>query len=97
MTTKRPALPLIALGLLLFAAGCGTTEDAAPTTFAEATAQAAAPGVPRLLEFFTAFYSQVPGHVRGLQYLYFGLGGKAGLAPWMWVSAGLAVAGTYGS
>jgi hypothetical protein len=53
MTTKRPALPLIALGLLLFAAGCGTTEDAAPTTFAEAQAQAAAQGVPLLLDFFT--------------------------------------------
>ena len=53
MMTRRSAPPLIALGLLLFAAGCGTTEDAAPTTFAEAKAQAAALGVPLLLDFFT--------------------------------------------
>jgi hypothetical protein len=53
MMMKRPALPLIALGLLFFAAGCGTTEDAAPTTLADAKALAAEQGVPLLLDFFT--------------------------------------------
>ena len=43
-----------------------------------------------MLEFFTAFYSQIPGHMHGLQYLYFGLEGHTGLVPWMWVSAVLA-------
>ncbi len=42
------------------------------------------------LEFFTAFYSQIPGHMHGLQYLYFGLEGHAKLVPWMRVSAILA-------
>ena len=42
------------------------------------------------LEFFTAFYSQIPGHMSGLQYLYFGLEGHTALVPWMRVSALLA-------
>lgn len=37
-------------------------------------------------EFFTAFYSNVPAHMHGLQYLFFGLEGKSQLVPWMWVS-----------
>jgi hypothetical protein len=53
MMTKRPTLSLISLGLLLFAAGCGTSEDAAPASLADAKAQAAARGVPLLLDFFT--------------------------------------------
>ena len=53
MMTKRSALPLISMGLLLFAAGCGTSEEAAPANFADAKAQAAARGVPLLLDFFT--------------------------------------------
>jgi Ni/Fe-hydrogenase subunit HybB-like protein len=44
-----------------------------------------------LLELFTAFYSQVPEHVAHFTYLYAGLEGQAGLVPWMWTSAGLAV------
>jgi molybdopterin-containing oxidoreductase family membrane subunit len=43
------------------------------------------------LEVFTAFYSQIPGHMRGLQYLYFGLEGHTALVPWMRVSALLAL------
>jgi Ni/Fe-hydrogenase subunit HybB-like protein len=43
-----------------------------------------------LLEMFTAFYSQVPEHVRHFTYLYAGLEGHAGLVPWMWTSAVLA-------
>ncbi|UZJ42030.1 polysulfide reductase NrfD [Prosthecochloris sp. SCSIO W1101] len=38
------------------------------------------------MEFFTAFYSNIPGHMHGLQYLFFGLHGKGQLVPWMWVS-----------
>jgi len=45
-----------------------------------------------LLEVFTAFYSQVPEHVRHFTYLYAGLDGHAALVPWMWVSAALALA-----
>jgi molybdopterin-containing oxidoreductase family membrane subunit len=45
-----------------------------------------------LLEVFTAFYSQVPEHVRHFTYLYAGLDGHAAVVPWMWGSAGLAVA-----
>jgi Ni/Fe-hydrogenase subunit HybB-like protein len=45
-----------------------------------------------LLEVFTAFYSQVPEHLEHFRYLYAGLDGHAGLRPWMWTSAGLAVA-----
>jgi molybdopterin-containing oxidoreductase family membrane subunit len=47
------------------------------------------------LEFFTAFYSQVPGHMHSLEYLYFGLEGHAKLVPWMRVSAVLAIAGAF--
>ncbi|MBM3333637.1 polysulfide reductase NrfD, partial [Candidatus Sumerlaeota bacterium] len=45
-----------------------------------------------LLEFFTAYYSGVPGHRHGLQYLFFGFEGHAPLVPWMWLAACLAVA-----
>ena len=44
-----------------------------------------------LLEMFTAFYSQVPEHVRHFTYLYAGLEGHAALVPWMWTSSGLAL------
>jgi molybdopterin-containing oxidoreductase family membrane subunit len=47
------------------------------------------------LEFFTAFYSQVPGHMHGLQYMFFGLqenGHTVGnLVPFMRVASVLAV------
>ncbi len=35
------------------------------------------------LEFFTAFYSNIPGHMHGLEYLFFGLHGHDQLVPWM--------------
>ncbi len=38
------------------------------------------------MEFFTAFYSNIPGHMHGLQYLYFGLHGEGQLVPYMWIS-----------
>jgi len=37
-------------------------------------------------EFFTAFYSNIPGHLQSLQYLFFGLHGYSQLVPWMWFS-----------
>ncbi len=43
------------------------------------------------LEFFTAFYSQVPGHMHSFVYLYTGLEGHGKLVPLMWASTILAV------
>ncbi|GBE04844.1 polysulfide reductase, NrfD [bacterium BMS3Abin10] len=39
------------------------------------------------LEFFTAFYSQIPGHMHSFVYLYVGLGGHSELVFLMWISA----------
>lgn len=44
-----------------------------------------------LLEVFTAFYSQIPGHTQTFKYLYVGLEGRRLLVPWMWASALLAI------
>lgn len=38
------------------------------------------------MEFFTAFYSNIPGHMHPLKYLFFGLDGYARLVPWMWTA-----------
>ena len=46
-----------------------------------------------LLEFFTAFYSGIPGHRHPLQYLFFGLEGHGRLVPFMWTFVVLAAAG----
>lgn len=43
------------------------------------------------LEFFTAFYSQIPGHMHSFVYLYTGLEGHGKLVPLMWSSTILAV------
>ncbi|MCL4474923.1 MAG: polysulfide reductase NrfD [Nitrospirae bacterium] len=43
------------------------------------------------LEFFTAFYSQIPGHMHPFVYLYAGLEGHGKLVPLMWASSILAV------
>jgi Ni/Fe-hydrogenase subunit HybB-like protein len=45
-----------------------------------------------LMELFTAFYSQIPEHMESLRYMFLGLNGHAGLAPWMWTSMILAAA-----
>jgi Ni/Fe-hydrogenase subunit HybB-like protein len=37
-----------------------------------------------LMEVFTAFYSQIPGHMHTLVYLFAGLDGYGKLVPWMW-------------
>ncbi len=39
------------------------------------------------LEFYTAYYSGIPGHQHSLDYLYFGIDGYNMLVPWMWASA----------
>lgn len=43
------------------------------------------------LELFTAFYSQIPGHMHAFVYLYSGLEGYGKLVPLMWISNILAV------
>lgn len=43
------------------------------------------------LEFFTAFYSQIPGHMHSLQYLFVGLEGHGKLVPAMWMFVILAL------
>ena len=43
------------------------------------------------LEFFTAFYSNIPGHISPFQYLYAGIEGHDKLVPIMWTSSILAV------
>jgi len=44
-----------------------------------------------LLELFTAFYSQIPGHMHPIVFLFKGLDGVGNLAPWMWAAAVFAV------
>lgn len=44
-----------------------------------------------LLEVFTAFYSQIPGHMHSFVYLFAGYEGFGKLVPWMWTSVGFAV------
>ena len=43
------------------------------------------------LEFFTAFYSGIPGHAASFMYLYVGLEGHTELVPMMWTSTVLAI------
>ncbi len=43
------------------------------------------------LEFFTAFYSNIPGHMMPFKYLYMGIDGHTKLVPLMWLSSILAV------
>jgi molybdopterin-containing oxidoreductase family membrane subunit len=45
-----------------------------------------------LMEFFTAFYSNLPEHAEPFRYMFFGLDGHHGLTPWMWTSMLLAAA-----
>ena len=47
-----------------------------------------------LLELFTVFYSQIPGHMHAFVYQFVGLHGHAGLVPWTWAFAVLAVIST---
>ncbi len=43
------------------------------------------------LQFITAFYSNIPGHMQAFKYLYIGLEGSARLVPLMWISSFLAI------
>ncbi len=43
------------------------------------------------LEFFTAFYSNIPGHMESFKYLYAGLDGHTELVPLMWTSSVFAI------
>jgi molybdopterin-containing oxidoreductase family membrane subunit len=43
------------------------------------------------LEIFTAFYSQIPGHMVHFQFLFAGYEGHGRLVPWMWTAAFFAV------
>jgi len=43
------------------------------------------------LELFTAFYSQIPGHMHPIVYLFAGLDGHTKLVPWMWTAAFFAI------
>ncbi|MBZ4686889.1 MAG: polysulfide reductase, NrfD [Clostridiales bacterium] len=44
-----------------------------------------------ILEFFTAFYSNIPSHMHSLEYLFAGLEGHSNMVPFMWMFAVLAV------
>jgi len=44
-----------------------------------------------LLELFTAFYSQIPGHMHPIVFLFKGMEGVGNLAPWMWAATVFAV------
>lgn len=44
-----------------------------------------------LLELFTAFYSQIPGHMETFLFLFAGLDGHTQLVPWMWTAAFFAI------
>jgi molybdopterin-containing oxidoreductase family membrane subunit len=46
-----------------------------------------------MLEVFTAFYSNIPGHMAALKYLFVGLEGHNNLVPFMWTAAVLAFLG----
>ena len=43
------------------------------------------------MEFFTAFYSNIPGHMHPFHYLYAGVDGQSKLVPLMWVSSIFAI------
>jgi len=44
-----------------------------------------------LLELFTAFYSQIPGHMHPIVFLFKGLDGHGNLVPWMWTATAFAI------
>jgi molybdopterin-containing oxidoreductase family membrane subunit len=46
-----------------------------------------------LCEIFVSFYSNIPGHMHPLQYLFAGIDGHNAMVPWMWSSMALMVLG----
>jgi Ni/Fe-hydrogenase subunit HybB-like protein len=47
-----------------------------------------------ILELFTAFYSQIPGHTETFVYLFAGVHGQGNLVPWAWAFAVIAPVST---
>ncbi|MBA4392019.1 MAG: menaquinol oxidoreductase [Desulfobacca sp.] len=48
-----------------------------------------------LLEIFTAFYSNIPGHKHAFQYLFFGLEGHNKYVGWTWISVVMGVGAAF--
>lgn len=46
-----------------------------------------------LCEIFVAFYSNIPGHIHSIEYLFVGIDGHNALVPWMWTSMFLMIIG----
>lgn len=46
-----------------------------------------------LCEIFVSFYSNIPGHMHAIQYLFVGIDGHTLYVPWMWSSMALMVLG----
>jgi len=46
-----------------------------------------------ICEVFVGFYSQIPGHMHAIEYLFFGIDGYNSLVPWMWSSMALMIIG----
>jgi Ni/Fe-hydrogenase subunit HybB-like protein len=87
-----PAL-LILLCLILRRFGRFDAGDKAIQTLAKIVSYALATSIFFVLvELFTVFYSQIPGHMHHLTYLFAGLDGHTTIARWMAVSAVTAVA-----
>lgn len=87
-----PAL-LILLCLILRRFGRFDAGDKAIQTLAKIVTYALATSIFFVLvELFTVFYSQIPGHMHHLTYLFAGLDGHNAIARWMTVSAVTAVA-----
>ena len=82
-----PAL-LILLCLILRRFGRFDAGDKAIQTLAKIVTYALATSIFFVLvEIFTVFYSQVPGHMHHLTYLFVGLEGRHTIAQWMTLSA----------
>ncbi|MBM4315584.1 MAG: menaquinol oxidoreductase [Deltaproteobacteria bacterium] len=87
-----PAL-LILLCLILRRFGRFDAGDRAIQTLAKIVTYALATSIFFVLvEIFTVFYGQIPGHMHHLTYLFVGLEGHNSIARWMTVSALTAVA-----
>jgi len=87
-----PAL-LILFCLILRRFGRFDAGEKAIQTLAKIVAYALATSIFFVLvELFTSFYSQIPGHMQHLKYLFAGLDGHNTIARWMTVSALTAVA-----
>ena len=46
-----------------------------------------------LCEVFVGFYSNIPGHMHAIEYLFVGIDGHTGLVPWMWSAMAFMVIG----